>query len=101
MVGAVGPDEVVGERAPIEGRPRSAAVTASTRVLAYAISRDRLEALLRERPDVAGHMRAMVQARYAASEPVGMQRNGDGSFGTVGRELGRTTSFAPSGTSVE
>ena len=95
MVGAVGPGEVVGERAPIEGRPRSAAVTASTRVLAYAISSDRLETLLREQPGVAAQMRAMVQARYR------VQRSCDGSFGAIGRELRATTSFSPSGASVE
>jgi CRP-like cAMP-binding protein len=57
--------EVVGERGPIEGRPRSATVTATTHVLVYAISRARLSALLLANADAAAHMRRVVKARYA------------------------------------
>lgn len=64
-VGVVHADEVVGERGPIEQRLRSATVTATTHVLAYAISRDRLDALLTANPDVATHMRKLLQARYS------------------------------------
>jgi short-subunit dehydrogenase len=64
-VGVVRASEVVGERAPIEGQPRAATVTATTRVLAYAISRDRLEEILSSNPSAAGHMRRLVRARYA------------------------------------
>jgi hypothetical protein len=64
-LGVVRADEVVGERAPIERRPRSATVTATTHMLTYAISRERLDQLLVSRPDVAAHMRMLLQARYS------------------------------------
>jgi cytochrome P450 len=64
-IGVVRCDEVVGERAPIERRPRSATVIATTHMLAYAISRERLDELLVSRPDVAAHMRMLLQARYS------------------------------------
>jgi short-subunit dehydrogenase len=66
-VGMVHANEVVGERGPIEDRPRSATVTAATRVLAYAISRERFEQLLTANPDAAAHMRRLVGARYPTS----------------------------------
>ena len=65
-VGVVGANEVVGERGPIEGQPRSATVTAATNVLVYAISRTRLNALLIANAEAAAHMRRVVKARYAA-----------------------------------
>jgi cytochrome P450 len=63
-LGVVRADDVVGERGLIEGRPRSATVTAATHMLTYSIARDRLQALLDSDPDVAAHMRAIVRARY-------------------------------------
>jgi CRP-like cAMP-binding protein len=66
-VGAVHCNDVVGERGPIEDRPRSATVTATTRLLAYAVSRDRLESLLNTNPNAAAHMRSFLRARYATS----------------------------------
>jgi CRP-like cAMP-binding protein len=49
----------------IEGKPRAATVTATTRVLAYAISRDRLQDMISANGDAATHMRRPVRARYA------------------------------------
>jgi NAD(P)-dependent dehydrogenase (short-subunit alcohol dehydrogenase family) len=69
-VGTIIANDVVGERGLIENRPRSATVTASRRILAYAISRDRLDQLLRTNSDVAEHMRTLVRGRYA-TEGVG------------------------------
>ena len=63
--GAVGAGGVIGERGPIEGQPRSATVTAATRVLAYAISSDRLQEIVTANPTAAAHMRRLVRARYA------------------------------------
>lgn len=64
-MGVVRASEVVGERGPIEGQPRAATVTATTRVLAYAISRERLEEIINANPTAAAHMRRLVRARYA------------------------------------
>ncbi|MDQ3571416.1 MAG: SDR family NAD(P)-dependent oxidoreductase [Actinomycetota bacterium] len=64
-VGVVRAGEVVGERGPIEGRPRGATVTATSRVHAYAISQYRLEEILSDNPEAATHMRRLVRARYA------------------------------------
>jgi hypothetical protein len=64
-VGVVHAGEVVGERGPIEGLPRAATVTATSRVHAYAISPDRLEEILSNNPSAATHMRRLVRARYA------------------------------------
>jgi CRP-like cAMP-binding protein len=64
-VGVVHAGEVVGERGPIESRPRAATVTATSRVHAYAISRGRLDEILGNNPRAATHMRRLVRARYA------------------------------------
>lgn len=64
-VGRVRANEVVGERGPIEGLPRAATVSATTRVLAYSISRVRLQEILNANPGAATHMRRLVRARYA------------------------------------
>jgi short-subunit dehydrogenase len=64
-VGVVRAGEVVGERGPIEDHARAATVTATSRVLAYAISRARLEEILSNNTNAATHMRRLVRARYA------------------------------------
>lgn len=64
-VGVVRAGEIVGERGPIESRPRAATVTATSRVHAYAISRVRLDEILSNNPKAATHMRRLVRARYA------------------------------------
>jgi cytochrome P450 len=70
-VGIVRADEVVGERAPIERRPRSATVTATTHMLAYSISRERLDELMLSNPLVAAHMRTVLLERYGDRSGVG------------------------------
>jgi hypothetical protein len=65
-VGLVRANEVVGERGPIEGRPRAATVTAANHALVYAISRARLNGVLMANAEAAAHMRRVVKARYAA-----------------------------------
>jgi short-subunit dehydrogenase len=64
-VGVVHAGDVVGERGPIEGRPRAATVTATSRVHAYAISSARLDEILSNNLEAATHMRRLVRARYA------------------------------------
>ena len=64
-VGVVHAGEVVGERGPIEDLARAATVTAKSRVLAYAISRARLDEILSNNANAAKHMRRLVRARYA------------------------------------
>ena len=64
-VGVVHAGEVVGERGPIEDLARAATVTAKSRVLAYAISRGRLDEILSNNANAAKHMRRLVRARYA------------------------------------
>jgi cytochrome P450 len=55
-VATVGEQRVVGERGPLEGRPRTATVTASTRLTTYAISRERLLGLVARSPAAAEGM---------------------------------------------
>jgi cytochrome P450 len=63
-IASLGPDDVVGERGPVLGTPRSATVVATTHVNAYAISRDRLQRLIEDSPKArAGIEDAMVK-RY-------------------------------------
>jgi NAD(P)-dependent dehydrogenase (short-subunit alcohol dehydrogenase family) len=67
VVGTARANDVVGERGPIEDRPRAATVVATTRVLAYAVSRDRLTRLAELNPEAAAHMRRVVRERYGRS----------------------------------
>jgi CRP-like cAMP-binding protein len=64
-VGVVRAGEIVGERGPIQGLPRAATVTATSRVHAYAISRARLDEIVSNNPQAATHMQRLVRARYA------------------------------------
>jgi len=57
-------DDVVGERGPLEGRSRTATVTASTHMITYAISRQRLLELVQGNPVVGEAMRDMMHERY-------------------------------------
>jgi cytochrome P450 len=59
-------DEVVGEKGPLEDRPRAATVTASTHMITYAISREHLTRLLEESPAAAQAMRDELRRRYGA-----------------------------------
>jgi CRP-like cAMP-binding protein len=64
VVGSVSPDQVVGERGPIEGKARSATVTADTHLVALAVARDRLAELMEANPVAAAHMRGVTAAMY-------------------------------------
>ena len=66
-VATVGIDDVVGELGPLEGRPRAATVTATSHVVAYAISREELERLIASSPAAATTMRAELRRRYAST----------------------------------
>jgi cytochrome P450 len=64
QVAVVGADEVVGERGPIEDLPRAATVTATTHMITYAISRERLHQVMESNPAAAAAMKALVAERY-------------------------------------
>ncbi|MGH2760424.1 MAG: cytochrome P450 [Actinomycetota bacterium] len=64
VVAQVGPDDVVGEKGPLEGTPRAATVTATTHMVTYAISRDELLALVERSPAASQAMRAELGRRY-------------------------------------
>jgi cytochrome P450 len=64
-VATLGADDVVGERGPVIGAPRSATVVAVTDLYTYAISRDRLLGLL-ESPAARAGMEAAMEKRYGA-----------------------------------
>lgn len=64
-VATVGMDDVVGEIGPLEGRPRAATVTATSHIVAYAISRDGLAGLAESSPPAAATMRAELRRKYA------------------------------------
>jgi cytochrome P450 len=57
-------DEVVGERGPIEGRPRSATVAATTHMTTWAISRDRLLAIVSRNAGLGSRLREEMARRY-------------------------------------
>lgn len=63
-VATVGPEDVVGERGPITGRPRAATVTANTSVRAYAIPRAEIRELVETSPIAATVMRDELLRRY-------------------------------------
>ena len=65
VVATVGENRVVGERGPLEGRARTATVTASTRVTTWAISRERLLALVAHSRAAADGMYQEIHRRYA------------------------------------
>jgi cytochrome P450 len=64
VVGSVSPDQVVGERGPIEGKARAATVTADAHLVALAVARDRLYELMEANPVAAAHMRGVTAAMY-------------------------------------
>jgi CRP-like cAMP-binding protein len=64
VVATVGEDDVVGERGPLRGEARAATVAAKSHMITYAISRERLLALVeRNRPAGEGMFEYMRQ-RY-------------------------------------
>ena len=64
-LGTVGENRVVGERAPLEGRTRTATVTANTRLTTWAISRERLLGLAARSAAAAEGMYEELGRRYA------------------------------------
>ena len=64
-LGTVGENRVVGERGPLEGRTRTATVTATTRMTTWAISRERLLDLVARSPAAAEGMYGEIHRRYA------------------------------------
>jgi len=66
LVATLGSDDVVGERGPVVGAPRSATVTAVTDLYTYAISRDRLLELLAS-PGARSGMEAAMDRRYGVT----------------------------------
>ncbi|MEI8237807.1 MAG: cytochrome P450 [Actinomycetota bacterium] len=64
LVRTVTADDVVGERGLILGERRSADVTATTHMITYAVSRDLLQKVLDESPEVLAFMQAQVKRRY-------------------------------------
>jgi cytochrome P450 len=65
QLATLGADDVVGERGPVLGTPRSADVVAMTHVNAYAISRDRLQRLLAESARARAGVEDALAKRYA------------------------------------
>jgi hypothetical protein len=63
-IDSIGADDVIGERGPLVGAPRSATVTAATHLSTYAISRDRLLELVAD-PAARAGMEAAMSKRYA------------------------------------
>jgi cytochrome P450 len=64
LVATVGADDVVGERGPIADLPRAATVTATTHMLTFSISRDRLHQVMHSNQAAADHMKNVLAARY-------------------------------------
>jgi CRP-like cAMP-binding protein len=64
VVALRGPNQVVGERGPIEGAPRMATVLARTALRALAIPRDTLLGLMQGSPAVAAGVRTELRRRY-------------------------------------
>ena len=60
----VGENDVVGERGVLEESARSATVTATSHMLTYAISRERLMALVERNPDARKRMFDFMRQRY-------------------------------------
>ncbi|HVF19983.1 MAG TPA: cytochrome P450 [Mycobacteriales bacterium] len=63
-VATVGADEVVGERGPIADLPRAATVTATTHLLTFVISRDRLHQVMESSPAASAVMKEVIAGRY-------------------------------------
>jgi CRP-like cAMP-binding protein len=64
FVRTIGENDVVGERGPLEGRERSATVTATSHMVTWAISRERLTALVESSARAAEGMYAYMRERY-------------------------------------
>jgi cytochrome P450 len=68
VIAAAGPDSLIGERGlVVESNRRAASVRATTPVITWAISRDRLERLARDNPSALAVMRQVVATRYPST----------------------------------
>jgi cytochrome P450 len=67
-VASVREDDVVGERGPLLGVARAATVTATTRMITLALSRERLQAMLEKNPQAREWMLAEMRRRYPVTE---------------------------------
>lgn len=63
-VDTVGPEDVVGERGPITGRPRAATVTANTSMRTFAIPSEEIRSIVESSPVAATVMRDELLRRY-------------------------------------
>ena len=63
-VGIVGPADIVCERGPIMDRPRAATVTARSSMVAYALPRDDIRAVINASAAAAAAMRDELLRRY-------------------------------------
>ncbi|WP_223476787.1 mechanosensitive ion channel family protein [Oricola indica] len=66
-VGHVLAGEIFGEMSLLTGAPRSASVTAATGVVVFEVTRDQFEAVLNDRPEIAGEISRLVARRQAAT----------------------------------
>jgi CRP-like cAMP-binding protein len=64
VVATIGADDIVGERGPIMDLPRAATVTATTHMITFAISRDRLHQVMESNEVAAKQMNKVLAARY-------------------------------------
>lgn len=64
-VGSGGPGEYFGEVALIDGRPRSATVTAATDVTVYGMAVWEFRALTAEKPDIAAALQQVMAKRLS------------------------------------
>jgi CRP-like cAMP-binding protein len=79
VVGALGPSEIVGEIAIFANLPRTATVTATTRVDALRIAKEQLVSIIRANPDAALELIRTLVLRLASTtarltESMGNQR---------------------------
>jgi CRP-like cAMP-binding protein len=79
VVGALGPSEIVGEIAIFANLPRTATVTATTRVDALRIAKEQLISIVRANPDAALELIRTLVLRLASTtarltESMGNQR---------------------------
>ena len=74
VVATVMADDVVGERGPLLGAPRTATVTAVTHMITYAISRDRLQRLVHDSP----HAKAGIEEALRLEPAMALAYHGRG-----------------------
>ena len=64
-IAVLGPGDLVGEMALLDGEPRSLSCRAATRIEAAGLSREALERLLREHPAVCAKLMTMIAQRLS------------------------------------